>query len=107
MYQVFYENLTQADVQIQGGEIMAKEYRKLLFTDNFMFCKVVVFICTFDYFGKGLPFYVFENRYGAMPELLPGDGTRKVFVNPYGNRSGLPENVVHFLDYIRDNRAGD
>ena len=29
------------------------------------------------------------------------------FVNPYGNRSGLPENVVHFLDYIRDNRAGD
>ena len=31
---------------------------------------VIVFICTFDYFGKGLPFYVFENRCEAMPELL-------------------------------------
>ncbi len=68
---------------------------------------VVVFICTFDYFGKGLPFYVFENRCEAMPELLLGDGTRKVFVNPYGDRTGLPENVIHFLDYIRDSRAGD
>lgn len=34
---------------------------------------IIVFICTFDYFNRGLPFYVFENRCEAMPELLLGD----------------------------------
>ena len=68
---------------------------------------VVVFVCTFDFFGKGLPFYVFENRCEAMPELLVGDETKKVFVNPYGNRKNLPEDVAKFLDYIRDDTAED
>ena len=68
---------------------------------------VVVFVCTFDFFGKGLPFYVFENRCEAMPELLLGDETKKVFVNPYGNRKNLPEDVAKFLDYIRDDTAED
>ncbi|MDY4893180.1 MAG: Rpn family recombination-promoting nuclease/putative transposase [Agathobacter sp.] len=68
---------------------------------------VIIFICTFDYFGKKLPFYVFENRCEAMPELLLGDATKKIFVNPYGNRDGLPDDVVNFLDYIRDRKAED
>ena len=68
---------------------------------------VIVFICAFDYFGKKLPFYVFENRCEALPELLLGDGARKIFVNPYGDRKGLVEDVAHFLDYIKDNRAAD
>ena len=68
---------------------------------------VIVFICTFDYFNKNLPFYVFENRCEAMPELLLGDETKKIFVNPYGKRDDLPEDVVYFLDYIRDQKAED
>ena len=68
---------------------------------------VIVFICTFDYFDKNLPFYVFENRCEAMPELLLGDETKKIFVNPYGKRDDLPEDVVYFLDYIRDQKAED
>ena len=68
---------------------------------------VVVFICTFDYFGMKLPFYVFENRCEALPELLLGDGTKKIFVNPYGDRRGLAGDVVSFLDYIKDNLATD
>ena len=68
---------------------------------------VVLFVCTFDYFDKGLPFYVFENRCEAMPELLLGDETRKIFVNPCGNREGLPEDVGRFLDYIRDRKVTD
>ena len=68
---------------------------------------IIVFICTFDYFNRGLPFYVFENRCEAMPELLLGDGTRKIFVNPHGDRKGLPGDVVSFLDYIKDHTAED
>ena len=68
---------------------------------------VIVFICTFDYFGKGLPFYVFENRCEAMPELLLGEETKRIFVNPFGNREHLSADVVGLLDYIRDNRPED
>ena len=42
-----------------------------------------------------------------MPELLLGDGTRKIFVNPHGDRKGLPGDVVSFLDYIKDHTAED
>ncbi len=68
---------------------------------------VVIFICTFDFFDKGLPFYVFENRCEAMPELLLEDGTRKIFVNPYGDCTGYSEDVKKFMAYIRENTAGD
>lgn len=54
-----------------------------------------------------MPFYVFENRCEAMPELLLEDGTRKIFVNPYGDCTGFPEDVVKFMTYIRENTAGD
>ncbi len=68
---------------------------------------VIIFICTFDYFDEGLPFYVFQNRCEAMPELLLGDDTKKIFVNPYGIREGLPDEVSRLLDYIKDNRVTD
>jgi predicted transposase/invertase (TIGR01784 family) len=68
---------------------------------------VVLFVCTFDYFKRGLPFYVFQNRCKALPELLLGDETEKIFVNPHGNRTGLPEEVTALLDYIRNNKATD
>lgn len=42
-----------------------------------------------------------------MPELLLEDGTRKIFVNPYGDCTGLSEDVVKFMTYIRENTAGD
>jgi predicted transposase/invertase (TIGR01784 family) len=68
---------------------------------------VVLFVCTFDYFKRGLPFYVFQNRCKALPELLLGDETEKIFVNPHGNRTGLPEEVTALLDYIKNNKATD
>jgi predicted transposase/invertase (TIGR01784 family) len=42
-----------------------------------------------------------------MPELLLGDGTKKIFVNPYGSKEGLPEEVERLLNYIRDNQPTD
>jgi predicted transposase/invertase (TIGR01784 family) len=68
---------------------------------------VILFICTFDFFKKGLPFYVFENRCEAMPELLLGDGAKKVFVNPDGSRESLSREAAGLLDYIRDGKPTD
>lgn len=68
---------------------------------------VIVFICTFDFFRCGLPFYVFENRCEAKPELLLGDDTKKIFVNPYGSAQDLPDEVASLLEYIRTQQASD
>ncbi len=50
---------------------------------------------------------MFENRCETMPELLLGDGVKKVLVNPHGNCKHLSEDAVHFLDYIRTGTAED
>ena len=36
-----------------------------------------------------------------------GDETKRIFVNPFGNRKNLSDDVVGLLDYIRDNRPED
>lgn len=61
----------------------------------------VIFICTFDFFGKELPVYTFTNRCRELPELELGDGAEKVFVNPYGNMEGLSDDMRAFLKYLK------
>ena len=41
----------------------------------------VLFICTFDPFGKGRGVYTFSERCNEMPELTLDDGVRKIFYN--------------------------
>lgn len=62
----------------------------------------VIFICTFDPFGKGMYRYIFENR--CLEEDFPlEDGTRKIFLNTKGtNSEEVPEALVHFLHYVED-----
>ena len=61
---------------------------------------MVIFICTFDHFGKGLPVYTFSNRCKEVLELELGDGTNKVFVNAKGNTKNLSEDFRAFLQYL-------
>lgn len=65
----------------------------------------VIFICTFDYFGGGEPVYTFANRCLELPWLELGDDTVKVFVNPYGEKAGMTEDMRSFMNYLRDNRT--
>lgn len=60
----------------------------------------VIFICTFDPFGKGLYRYTFEER--CLECDIPlGDETCKIFLNTKGtNEADVPEELVHFLRYI-------
>lgn len=60
----------------------------------------VIFICTFDPFGKGRHRYTFENR--CLEDLNIGlnDETTKVFLNTSGILNDVDEEMIEFLNYV-------
>lgn len=68
---------------------------------------VIIFICTFDFFGKRLPVYTFENRCAQMPEVSMGDDAEKIFINPVSDREGLDSGLNAFLDYLEGKKSAD
>ncbi len=63
---------------------------------------IVIFICTFDPFGKQLYRYTFQEQCQENGEPL-GDGTCKIIFNTKGtNKEDVPEELVRFLEYIDD-----
>ncbi len=60
----------------------------------------VIFICTFDPFGKGRHRYTFENR--CLEDLNIGlnDETTKVFLNTSGILNDVDEEMIEFLQYV-------
>ena len=67
----------------------------------------VIFICTFDPFHKGKPFYTFQNYCITYDEPIPlGDGTEKIFLNTTAkDLSNLDGELCLFYDYVRDKTA--
>ena len=67
----------------------------------------VVFICTYDPFGKGLPIYSFSTKCNEvdMPEY--NDSTHKIFFNTTADLSGLPQNMRNMLSYINTGTTND
>ena len=62
----------------------------------------VIFICTFDPFGKGLYRYTFTQRCEENGMPL-GDGTYKIFLNTRGNVvSKVPDVLINFLGYFEN-----
>ena len=62
----------------------------------------VIFICTFDPFGKGRHLYTFENRCNEDSSLVLGDETTKVFLNTRGALQDVDEEMMEFLKYIEN-----
>ncbi len=62
----------------------------------------VVFICTFDPFGRGRYRYTFTNR--CEEEDFPlGDGAARVFLSTKGmNESEVPKELVNLLHYMEN-----
>ena len=60
----------------------------------------VIFICTFDPFGKGSWVYRFENVCREFPELLLKDGAVKIFFNTHGINDVVSEEVKDLLRYL-------
>lgn len=62
----------------------------------------IIFICTFDPFGKGLYRYIYENICHETGMPL-NDGTKKIFLNTKGrNDPDVPPELVHFLKYVEN-----
>lgn len=62
----------------------------------------VIFICTFDLFGRDGYIYTFENQCIEYPKLRLGDDAIKVFVNVNGSDdSYISPEIKELLTYIR------
>ncbi len=67
----------------------------------------VIFICTFDLFGKGRHIYTFENRCLQDAEISLGDETTKIILNTKGTMNDVSPEMKRLLDYIDRKTATD
>ena len=65
----------------------------------------IIFICTEDTFGKGLPKYTFRNICEQDNSVVLDDEAEKIIINAGGNREGLSDNMKDFLDFIEGKGA--
>ena len=68
---------------------------------------IVIFICKFDPFGKGLSKYTFENICNENKELYLNDGTSKVFFNTKDYYKERSEDAKSFLEYIEKEKSSE
>ena len=66
----------------------------------------VIFICTFDPFGRGERCYDFSNRSGKKGEFPLGDKRTILIYNVMGKSDELNEDANEFLDYVKDGTVG-
>lgn len=67
---------------------------------------IIIFICLFDPFDKGLALYHYEAR--CRETGLPlQDGSMYVFINACGDTSGLSEDMRSFLSYLREGKVSE
>ena len=67
----------------------------------------VIFICSFDLFGKNRCVYTFENRCIEDSEISLGDETLKVFLNSRGDSTHLNSNLKAFLEYMNHKKESE
>ena len=71
----------------------------------------VIFICTYDPFGKGYCRYVFENTCNQNSDLKLSDGTVKIFINTKSTMeadgSKAPDGLRQFIHYVETKEATD
>ena len=65
----------------------------------------VIFICTFDLFGKGRHIYTFENRCIEELDLVLPDEAIKVFVNTTGAGNGVDEEFLELMNFFNGELA--
>ena len=67
----------------------------------------VIFICTFDVFGKEQWKYIFQNVCMEDPELTLNDDTTKLFFNTKGTKGNISKEAKGILKFIESNTAED
>ena len=72
-------------------------------SDYLALCKsFVIFICTFDPFGKGRHIYSFENYCIEDQSLKLNDETTKIFLNTRGVMDDVDEEMKELLSYVEN-----
>ena len=66
----------------------------------------VIFICTFDPFGKGLPMYHFTYRCKEDNTLEMGDLTENIYLNARAADKAEDAALADFLCYVNSGKAG-
>lgn len=60
----------------------------------------VIFLCTFDLFGRGFYRYTFENICKEDTDIRLGDEAARIFFNTTGSQGRISEETKAFLQYI-------
>lgn len=67
----------------------------------------VIFICTFDPFGKGRHVYSFANYCIEDKGIALGDGAYTVFLNTKGKQDDVSQELKRFLDFVGKNEVSN
>ncbi len=67
----------------------------------------VIFICSFDVFGKGRHIYTFENICKEDSSVSMGDETVKIFLNAKGTMDDVNMELKAFLDFVAGKKTED
>jgi predicted transposase/invertase (TIGR01784 family) len=60
----------------------------------------VIFICTFDLFGKGRHRYTFKNICLEDTDIILEDDATKIILNTQGTLNDVPNGLIEFLNYV-------
>lgn len=90
----------QGMIDLQLLEAGDKSYMKLNKT-------YIVFICTFDLYGKGRHIYTFENICKEDNSLSMGDEATKIFLNSDSDMDDVGKELRAFLDYVKGIKVTD
>ncbi|MCM1262072.1 MAG: Rpn family recombination-promoting nuclease/putative transposase [Butyrivibrio sp.] len=67
----------------------------------------IIFICTFDLFGKGRHIYHFGNLCLEDTTIRLNDGTEKIFLNTKGKMNDADEELINLLKYFDSMKPQD
>lgn len=90
----------QGMIDLQLLEAGDKSYMKLNKT-------YIIFICTFDLYGKGRHIYTFENICKEDNSLSMGDEATKIFLNSDSDMDDVGKELRAFLDYVKGIKVTD
>lgn len=108
------------DIELQNATdfslpLRTRYYQSMLDTDNLLKGQhysqlpesFIIFICSYDPFGLGLPIYTFQNRCNEEESLFLNDRSTRKFFNALAYEKESDVEIKTFLQYTYNNRSAD
>lgn len=68
---------------------------------------IVIFVCTYDPFGKNRSVYTMKTSCMEDSTVEYDDGMVSIFLNTVGDREGVDDKLANVLDYIKTGKSND